>query len=180
MRLPDQQASGGSLVRAGQPWGDAILARLYDAFPFDADVPLYLELASAQGGRVLEVACGTGRVLVPLVRAGSHVTGLDASPFMLDIAREKLAAAGPEIEARARLVEGDMRSFALGEMFDMAIIAVKSMAYLTSRVDQQRTLRAVGGHLRPGGLLALDLMNPSPARPLEPTGSLRQDLVRVD
>src|SRR5437773_378547 len=69
MRLPDQPASGGPLVRAGQPWGDATLARLYDAFPFDADVPLYLELASAQGGRVLEVACGTGRVLVPLAPA---------------------------------------------------------------------------------------------------------------
>ena len=79
MRLPDQPASHGSLVRAGQPWGDAILARLYDAFPFDADVPLYLELASAQGGRVLEVACGTGRVLVPLAQAGFSVTGLDAS-----------------------------------------------------------------------------------------------------
>ena len=155
-----------------------MLARLYDAFPFDADLPLYLELATAQGGRLLEVACGTGRVLVPLAQAGFHVIGLDASPFMLDIAREKLGAAGPEIEARARLVQGDMRSFALGETFDLAIIAAKSMAYLTSRADQQRTLRAVAGHLRPGGLLALDLMNPSPAWLLEPPGSLRQDLVQ--
>src|SRR5919201_5521501 len=91
MRLPDQPALPGPLVRASQPWGDAILARLYDAFPFDADVPLYLELATAQGGRVLEVACGTGRVVVPLARAGHTVVGIDASQAMLGITRQKLA-----------------------------------------------------------------------------------------
>src|ERR671917_5397 len=71
MTLRDDGAAAGrtAYVRADQPWGDAALARLYDTFPFDADLPLYLELA-AEGGRVLEVACGTGRVLVPLARAG--------------------------------------------------------------------------------------------------------------
>src|SRR5215212_11475687 len=145
MTLQDDGATAGrtAYVRADQPWGDAALARLYDAFPFDADLPLYLELAAAEGGRVLEVACGSGRVLVPLARAGHHVVGLDASPHMLARAREKLTAAGLGESGRVRLVQGDMRTFALGEVFDLAVIAVKSFAYLLTRADQQRALAAV-------------------------------------
>ncbi len=170
-------ASPGALIRADQPWDDPVLAGLYDLFPFQADVPLYLELAAEQGGRVLEPACGSGRVLVPLARAGHRVVGLDASPHMLARAREKLWAAGLTESPRVRLVEGDMRAFELGESFDLAVIAVKSFAYLIARADQQAALAAVAAHLRPGGLLALDLLHPSPAWLLEPPGSLRQDLV---
>jgi SAM-dependent methyltransferase len=99
---------------------------------------------------------------------------------MLALARKKLADAGPAVEARVRLVQGDMRSFDLGEQFDLAIIAVKSFAYLIDRPEQQRALENVAAHLRPGGLLALDLLNPSPAWLTEPSGSLRQDLVQLD
>src|SRR5919202_3691329 len=84
------------LVRAPHPWVDGPTARLYDAFPFDADLSLYLELASETGGRVLEAACGTGRVLVPLVGAGFSVVGLDVSSEMLAVARQKLAATTDE------------------------------------------------------------------------------------
>lgn len=171
-------ATPGALVRAEQPWDDATLARLYDAFPFAADIPLYQDLVVAEGGRVLEIACGTGRVLVPLAQAGHRVVGLDASPHMLAITREKLAQSGPEVRERVRLIEGDMRSFDAGGPFDLAIIAVKSFAYLTERADQLRALRAVAAHLRPGGLLALDLLNPSPEWVSEAPGSLRQDLVQ--
>jgi SAM-dependent methyltransferase len=178
MVADDGRKTFGALIRADQPWLDAQLASLYDAFPFEADLPLYLELAGAQGGRVLELACGSGRVLVPLTRAGFEVTGLDASPFMLALAREKLRACGPEVASRACLLGGDMRSFHLDGSFDLAIIAVKSFSYLTGRADQEAALANVAAHLRPGGLLALDLLNPSPAWLLERPGSLRQDLVR--
>ena len=171
------QTPAGALLQAEQPWNDAMLARLYDAFPFAADLPFYLDLAAAQGGRVLEIACGSGRVLLPLVRAGHAVTGLDASPHMLALTREKLTAAGPAVAARAQLVQGDMRAFALDGQFDLALVAVKSFAYLASRAEQLQTLTAIARHLRPGGALALDLLNPDPAWLLEPPGSLRQDLV---
>ena len=82
---------------------------------------------------------------------------------MLALAREKLTAAGPAATSRAKLVEGDMRDFALGETFDLAIVAVKSFAYLVSRADQQRALANVAAHVRPGGLLAMDFLDPSPA-----------------
>ena len=170
--------SNGALFQADHPWADPILATLYDLFPFDADLPLYLELAAFQGGRVLEVACGSGRVLVPLARAGHTVVGLDASPHMLALAREKLRANGLAESARARLVQGDMRAFELGERFDLAVVAVKSFIYLTERADQQRALAAIAAHLRPGGLLVLDLLHPTPAWLLQPPGSLHQDLVQ--
>ena len=74
--------SGGAYIQADQPWGDAVLAPLYDAFPFSADIPLYKSLAAAQGGNVVEIACGSGRVVIPLAEAGNRVTGVDASPYM--------------------------------------------------------------------------------------------------
>jgi SAM-dependent methyltransferase len=173
-----------ALIRADQPWGDALLAPLYDAFPFEEDLPLYLDLASNEGGRVLEVACGSGRVLVPLARAGHQVVGLDASPHMLALAREKLKAAGPDVAERARLVQGDMRAFDPsidnGAPFDLAIVAVKSFAYLTDRGDQLRTLQNIAARLRPGGLLALDLLHPTPDYLAERPGSRWQDLVHAD
>lgn len=173
-----EPGESGALLRLDQPWRDAELARLYDAFPFDADIPLYRGLAARQGGCVLEVCCGTGRVLLPLAAAGNRVTGLDASAAMLALAAGKLHAAGAVVESRVHLVEGDMRSFDLDAVFDLAIIAVKSFAYLTRRNEQQEALATVAAHLRPGGLLAIDLLNPSPTWLLEPPGSVRQDLVQ--
>ncbi|MBV9355441.1 MAG: class I SAM-dependent methyltransferase [Chloroflexi bacterium] len=166
--------SASALVRADHPFMDAQIAKLYDVFPFAADLPLYRRLAAAQGGRVLEIACGSGRVVVPLVEAGNQVVGLDASPHMLDLARAKLRSV--EAGAAARLVQGDMRDFDLGETFDLAIIATKSFAYLVDRRDQAQALSCIARHLRPGGLLALDLLHPRPAWLQDPPGTLRQDL----
>jgi SAM-dependent methyltransferase len=70
-----------------------------------------------------------------------------------------------------------MRNFDLGQQFDLAIIAVKSFVYLTERKEQLQALRNAARHLRPGGLLAMDLLNPEPRWLLEEPGSLRQDLV---
>jgi SAM-dependent methyltransferase len=159
-----------------QPWGDADLASLYDAFPFTDDLAFYAGLADIQGGPVLELGCGSGRVLVPLAHAGHQVVGVDTSPYMLALARDKLTSAGPEVAARVRLVQDDVRHLELSERFDLAIIAVKTFAYLITRHDQQRALAAVAAHLRPGGLLAIDLLNPTPDWLSRPPGSVRQDV----
>src|SRR5438477_12461563 len=74
--LSNGVARTGVLVQADQPWADAQLAALYDAFVFADDLPLYIDLARTQGSRVLEVACGSGRVLLPLVCAGFDVIGI--------------------------------------------------------------------------------------------------------
>jgi len=166
----------GALVRAQQPWADAQLAELYDAFVFDGDLPLYLELARGQGQRVLEIACGSGRVLVPLARAGFEVVGVDVSPYMLALAQAKLDTLK---SAQARLIQADMRDFRLDRAdFDLAILAVKSFAYLTEPDDQQRCLTSILAHLRPGGLLAIDFMHPLPDWVAAPAGAMRDDLLQ--
>lgn len=174
--------SSRGVIHADHPWVDAELAWVYDTLssPYDEDLPWYSDLTTRLHGRVLELACGSGRLLVPIAQAGNEAVGLDVSPDMLELAHQKLACASPSVAERVRLVQGDMRTFALGETFDLAIIAARSFCYLITRADQQRTLAAVAAHLRPGGLLALDLLNPTPTWLLEPPGSLRQDLVHYD
>jgi SAM-dependent methyltransferase len=164
------------LARRDHPWADAELARLYDAFPFAADLPLHLDVIERTGKRVLEVGCGTGRLLLPLARAGCRLVGVDASPAMLALADRKLANAGEDVRLRASLVEGDMRTLRLDEEFDVALLPVKTFAYLTSRADQLAALSAIVGHLRPGGRFVLDLLNPAPAWLAQPDGSVRQDV----
>jgi SAM-dependent methyltransferase len=184
MKVQETTTAPSAFIRADQPWGDALLAPLYDVFPFEDDLPLYRELADREDGRVLEVACGSGRVLVSLAQAGNEIVGLDASPYMLALAREKLAFAGSDVAARARLFQGDMRTLSLcgdgDEPFALAIVAVKSIAYLVDRADQLQTLEAIAAHLRPGGLLAIDLLHPTPDLLAERPGSVRQDLAQAD
>src|SRR5271157_4231071 len=70
------------------------------------DIPLYLEYASKSGGTVLECACGTGRLLLPLARAGHESTGLDASYKMLEVLKTKLRRKEPGVRKRVHLVKG--------------------------------------------------------------------------
>jgi SAM-dependent methyltransferase len=163
------------VLRADHPWADADLARLYDVFPFTDDVPLYLDLARRQGRRVLEVACGSGRVLVPLARAGFDAVGIDASEHMLALARSKL----DRENLHAELALLDMRSLDLPcKDFDLAIVAVKSFAYLTEASEQLACLQAILGHLRPGGVLAMDLLHPALEWLSAPPGSMHDDLLQ--
>jgi SAM-dependent methyltransferase len=166
-------STAGALVKADHPWADAQLAQLYDAFSFDADVPFYLELAAQQGGRVLELACGSGRLTVPLANAGNSVVGIDVSPHMLALARAKL-----ETHPSVTLIQSDMRAFNIGGPFDLAIIAVKSFAYLTETEDQLQALLCVKKHLRQGGVLAIDLLHAKPEWIGQSPGSMRDDLVQ--
>ena len=172
--------SNGALIRAEHPWGEEALAELFDAFHYDADLSFYLDLAAEQGSDVLELCCGTGRLLLPLATAGHRVTGLDASAAMLARARDKLADAAPEVAERVRLVSGDIRDFQLDARFDMALVSTNSFGYLISRAEQLRALRCIAAHLRTGGVLALALFNPSPAWLAQDEGSLRQDVAQDD
>jgi SAM-dependent methyltransferase len=138
----------------------------YDPDMYDArvegvsgDIEFFTELAreAHQAGLpVLELACGTGRVSIPIAREGISVIGLDASSAMLARAREK--AAGLE---NARWVEGDMRSFELPERFGLVFIPFRSFQHLLTVEDQLSCLDCIRRHLPPGGRLAIDVFNPN-------------------
>ena len=142
----------------------AFVADLYDfVVPYSGrpDVDFFVEAALESGGPVLEVGCGTGRVLIPTARAGVEITGLDLSTHMLAVCRERLAEEPAEVQARAQLVEGDMRDFELGRAFALATIPFRPFQHLTTVEDQMACLRTIHRHLEPDGKLILDLFNPS-------------------
>ena len=142
----------------------AFVADLYDfVVPYRGrpDVAFFVEAALEAKGPVLEVGCGTGRVLIPTARAGVAITGLDLSPHMLAVCRERLAKEPAEVQERAQLLEGDMRDFDLGRTFALATIPFRPFQHLTTVADQMACLHMIRRHLEPGGRLILDLFNPS-------------------
>jgi ubiquinone/menaquinone biosynthesis C-methylase UbiE len=135
-------------------------AQTYDVAVADwpGEMDFYRELAAeahSNGQAVLEVACGTGRVTVRLAQGGGEVVGLDLSPAMLDVAREKSAGM-----SNIRWVQDDMRSFNLGETFGLVIIPGHSFQNILTADDQLACLESIHRHLVPGGLLVVHLDQP--------------------
>ncbi len=132
-------------------------AALYDLqyAAYRDDVPFYTRLAFDQGGTVLELGAGTGRITEALLAAGHEVVAVDAAPAMLARAAERL-----EGRAGLELVEGDMRSVRLGRTFDLVIAPFNTLMHAYTLEDQDRTLATVAEHLAQGGLFAFDVYQP--------------------
>jgi SAM-dependent methyltransferase len=137
---------------------------LYDGVPLYAarrDVGFYVEQARAAGGDVLELGCGTGRVLLPMARAGATVTGLDGSSEMLARCRTKLAAEPEPSRARVTLVAGDATDFDLGRTFRLVVAPFRILQQLVTVEEQLGCVASVARHLEPGGRFVFDVFNPS-------------------
>jgi len=145
---------------------------LYNGRP---DVGFYVDAARESGGPVLEVGCGTGRVLLPTARAGISVVGLDLSPQMLGICRRQIAAEPREVQARIDLRQADMRDFNLSRTFRLATIPFRPFQHLTTVEDQFACLASIRRHLEPGGRLILDLFNPFLEALVKPPGEERDE-----
>jgi SAM-dependent methyltransferase len=122
----------------------------------DYDLDFCLGLARAAGGPILEVCCGTGRVLLPILRAGFDVDGLDLAPALLDRLRQKGAAGG----LQPRLFQADMRSFRLERRYALILITGNAFVHNLTTEDQISTLSCCREHLRPGGMLYFDAFFP--------------------
>ncbi len=126
---------------------------LYDlTIQYTNDVEFYVNLAKSCSGKVLDIGCGTGRMLRPLLEAGVDSVGLDYSPHMLSLAREKLNAYG----FHPLLVQGDMRDFRLDSSFDLIMIPYYSMIYMLSDEDRVKVFSSVYQHLAAEGTFAFD------------------------
>ncbi len=144
-------------------------ARIYDleTTGFVADLPYWSALLDQYNPtKVLDLACGTGRITLPLAQQGVRdqgafqIVGLDVSQPLLARAREKVAQASSAVQAAVSFVEADMRSFCLGEQFDLILLGFNSLAYVYDLEDQLACLGAVRRHLAPGGRFAIDLLVP--------------------
>ena len=120
------------------------------------DVDFWEAQARKHGDPVLELACGTGRITIPLALAGLRVTGLDLLPSMLNEARTKAAAQALDIA----WVEGDCRDFDLGHAFSLIFIPYNSMNHLETLEDLEACLRCVRKHMSDGSRFAFDIFNP--------------------
>jgi SAM-dependent methyltransferase len=154
----------------------ADFAALYDAiYASRDDAGFWRSVAAGCGGPLLELGCGTGRVLVPLARAGFEVTGLDLSSEMLERCRAKLRSEPPHVRERVRLIETDMTAFDLGRRFAAITCPFGGFQQLRTVGQQLTCLDRCRSHLLPGGSLVLDLPNPDPAPAAyardEPAGS---------
>lgn len=109
------------------------------------------------GEPALELACGSGRLLIPLTKTGIDVTGLDLSQPMLNLARAKASAQGLELS----LILGDIRAFELGRKFNTVLFPAQSMQHLLSRAELEAGLAAIRRHLTSAGRLVIEIFNPS-------------------
>lgn len=159
----------------------SMLAETFDRFAdfYDADYRYYtddlaaiLELATDCGDPILELGCGTGRLLLPLAEAGHTITGIDLSPALLAIAHQKIHSSPVTIhQSQVTLVEADLRTFDLAQKaFSFAFCTSNTLMHLSTQADQLALLRNAHRHLGQDGLLLIDLFNPDPARLLAVNG----------
>ena len=154
---------------------EGVLARNYDALygvmrDPSGDAAFYRALAQESGGPVLELGCGTGRVLLPIAALGIACVGVDASPSMLAASRRK--SPPPNLE----LVEGRMETFDLGgRRFRLVTCPFRAFQHLLTVDAQLAVLANVRRHLAPGGAFAFDVFDPKLAWLAAPAESERLD-----
>ena len=149
------------------------VAQTYDSvvpYATRPDVEFFVQAARDSGGPVLELGCGTGRVLLPTARAGIEITGLDGSEEMLKVCRSRVDRESEEVRSRIRIVHGRMQDFDLSTRFSLITMPFRPFQHLLTVEDQISCLRRVHAHLRDGGTLILDIFNPSLSHLVSETG----------
>jgi SAM-dependent methyltransferase len=128
-------------------------APVYDAWSSEMteDIPHYVALAREADGPIVELMVGSGRVAIPVVReTGKPVLGIDSSPAMLEIARQR--SAGLPLELRL----GDVRELELEEPAALVYVPFRSLLHLRGWHEKRRVFERVARSLRPGGRFAFN------------------------
>lgn len=141
---------------ASTPFDDG---ELYDVqmAGWDHDIAYFRALACEANGPVLDLPCGTGRVLLPLLQDGIDIEGVDLSAAMLDRLRRKSETLG----LQPRVHQASMTNFQLPRQFALIVCACNSFAHNLTTEDQLESLRRFREHLLPGGLVVIDSYFPS-------------------
>lgn len=140
-------------------------SEFYDAYIFGDiivdDIPFYVEEAKLSGDPVLELGCGTGRILIPTAEAGVNVTGLDLSKDMLKHARQKINKLEKTVRDRITLIEGDMRNFSIDCKFKLITIPFRAFLHLMTVQEQKSALSCIKRHLTDDGRLIFNIFDPN-------------------
>jgi ubiquinone/menaquinone biosynthesis C-methylase UbiE len=136
---------------------DKLSSEFYDYHAKRGDIDFFLDYAKESGGPVLELGCGTGRVLIPTARTGVKITGLDLSAEMLNICRSKLDTEPEDVRSSVKLIRANMNDFSLKGKFSLVTITYG----LTVR-EQLNCLLCIHRHLNRGGRLVFDVFYARP------------------
>lgn len=138
----------------------AQVAKYYDCQPmaFD-DIPFYKKQIPSPNCSILELGCGTGRVLLPLVGSCGYIHGIDHSAEMLSICHTKLENAKIPFQ-KANVELGDISDFDLGRKFDLIIAPFRVMQNLDADEEVEGMFQCIKKHLKPGGTCILNVFKP--------------------
>lgn len=134
------------------------------------DTPFYLDLARRYGGPVLEIACGTGRILLEIAREGIEISGVDSSESQLAVLNAKLLKEPEQTRNLVKTFKDDMRTFSLRRKFRLVMIPFRPMQHMYTIEDQVSALNAAKAHVMPDGVLAFDVFYPNYTMLLQPSG----------
>jgi SAM-dependent methyltransferase len=130
-----------------------MFAEIYDEWAghMAEDIAFYVDLAREADGPIVELAVGNGRVAIPVaLETGKRVLGIDSSPAMLAVARERAEHAAADLELR----EQDMREFSLQELAALVYCPFRALLHLSNWADRRQVFERVAAALRPGGRFA--------------------------
>ncbi len=132
--------------------------RLYDlqSAQFTDDIPFYCRQIAKYGDPVLELACGTGRVMLPLADRGYRVTGLDVSEGML----RQAASKSLNKDLSVTFIRADCRQFVLKRKFNVILFPFNAIAHLHDRASIEACFSCVQEHLEADGRFIIDFFNP--------------------
>ncbi|MGQ9583598.1 MAG: class I SAM-dependent methyltransferase [Thermoplasmatota archaeon] len=151
--------------------GYDVAVEFYDQYYSDLfDLQFFSALARRFGPPILDAMCGTGRLAIPLAKAGYEVVAFDSHEGMLSLARRKLGTEGPEVRALLDIRREDVRAFDLGREFNLVIVALSSLLHMIDPADQDAAVGCLKRHLAPGGALAIANLNPLSVRGKHPDG----------
>ena len=125
------------------------------------DIARYKEIAAKTGEPVLELCCGTGRVAIPLARAGFDVTAVDISEGLISEFQKKLSLESDNVRQKIKIIQQDITQLSLERRdFKTIIVAFNSLLCIPEFKEQCSALEAIAQHLSPKGRLVLDIVNP--------------------
>jgi SAM-dependent methyltransferase len=174
--LPSAEFELETLYRVIAPHYDLLFEDLYAG----EDVTFYRQLTEGSPGPVLEMGCGTGRVLLPLARDGAAMYGMDCSLAMLEQLRARLCREDRAVRDRVTVVHGDIRRDDAGRRFPLIIAAGNVLHSFVDRQDQRSWLRNVRRHLTPDGVFCFDLFQFDYKRLTIPPDTWMLDIDRLD
>jgi len=124
------------------------------------DLQFYVDMAKTKGGPVLELACGTGRVLLPIAREGIPIHGVDNSLPMLNVLQDKLQREVKDVRELVSTLQGDIRNFRSNREYPLVTIPFRPLQHMYTVEDQIAALQTAAFHLEDGGVLVFDVFYP--------------------